>query len=103
MSDPVSSARDTDAAPAALRGVSVFEAIGILLAAAADILGADAVRRLGGPGAYRRLASILVAFAMFGIVAMVRQRVSDAGHRIVGGARTVHRYLSHPPAGWAAP
>ncbi|WP_303762750.1 hypothetical protein [Sphingobium yanoikuyae] len=88
---------------ASVTDVSVIKAIGELLAAAARILDAEVVRRLGGPGLYRRLASILVAFLTFSIVMRVRQRASMAGHRFVITAGEAQRYLSHPPAGWAAP
>ncbi|WP_294392974.1 hypothetical protein [uncultured Sphingomonas sp.] len=83
--------------------VSVIKAIGELLAAVAQILDGDAIRRLGGPGLYRRLASVLAAFLTFAIVIRVRQRASIAGRRFVHAVCEARRHLSHPPAGWAAP
>lgn len=88
---------------ASVMEVSVIEAIGELLAAVARVLDARAIRRLGGPGLYRRLASVLAAFLTFSIVVRVRQRASIAGHRFIDTAGEAQRYLSHPPADWAAP
>ena len=82
---------------------SVIEAIGELLAAAARILDAENIRRLGGPGLYRRLASVLAAFLTFSIVMQVRQRAIFATYRFVDIAGEARRHLSHPATGWAAP
>lgn len=87
----------------AAKSAPVIESIGELLAAAARLLDADAIRRLGGPGLGRRLVSILAAFLTFSIVARVRQRASAAVHRVSDTADEARRYLTHPPAGWAAP
>ena len=92
-----------DAKSASVMDVSMIEAIGELLAAVARILDAEAVRRIGGPGLYRRLASILATFLAFSIVVRVRQRASIAGHRFINTRGEAQRHLSHPPAGWAAP
>lgn len=83
--------------------VSVIQALGQILAAAARILDGDAFRRLGGPGLYRRLASVLMAFLTFAIVMRVRQSASIAGRRFLHTVCEAQRHLSHPPAGWAAP
>lgn len=83
--------------------VSVIQALGQLIAAAARILDGDAFRRLGGPGLYRRLASVLLAFLTFAIVMRLRQRASTAARRFLYTVCEARRHLSHPPAGWAAP
>jgi hypothetical protein len=103
MSSPIRSSSTDDAASASAMDVSVIQALGQLLAAGARILDGDALRRLGGPGLYRRLASVLMAFLTIAIVMRVRQRASAAGRHCVLVAREAQRHLSNPPAGWAAP
>lgn len=83
--------------------VSVIAAIGKLLAFAARILDGDAIRRLGGPGLYRRLASVFTAFLTSVIIMRVRQRAGITSRRFVHAVAETQRHLSHPPAGWAAP
>lgn len=77
----------------------VWKKIGELLAAAAHYF----QRRLGGPGATRRLASVVVAFVMFMVTLVVRQRAtSTLSVETVAHSRTL-RHLRRPPQGWAAP
>jgi len=103
MSSPTHPSPKDDGKSASVMDVSVIAKIGELIAAAAQMLDGDAIRRLGGPGLYRRLASILTAFLTFAIVMRVRQRASIATRRFVHAVAEVQRHLSHPPAGWAAP
>lgn len=84
-----------DLAP--IEGMSVFEMIGELLAALAGIF----ERRLGGPGAFRRLLSVLAAFVTF--MVRVRQLAVARQVRALASVSPLQRHLSHPPAGWAAP
>ncbi len=82
---------------------SVIEAIGELLAVAAQTCDADDLSRADGPRLYRQLISVLTAFLTVAIVVHVRRRVSFVGRRFVYIACDARRHLSHPPAVWAAP
>lgn len=80
-----------------------FEALGTLLAAAAQIIDIETARRAGGPGPGRRLASILAAFLLLAMAWRTRGRgrsIRDCAARTFG---TGQRHLLHPPACWAAP
>jgi hypothetical protein len=103
MSSPTHPSPKDDGKSASVMDVPVLVAIGELLAAAAQMLDGDAIRRLGGPGLYRRLASVLTAFVTFAMVMLVRQRASIARRSFVHTICEARRHLSHPPAGWAAP
>lgn len=103
MCSPIHPSPNDDGKSASTMDVSVIRTIGVLLAAVARTLHAQAMRRLGGPGRYRRLASVLAAFVTFSIVMRVRQRASFEGFRFVLTAWGAQRHLRHPPAGWAAP
>lgn len=84
---------------AVVKDMSVWEMIGQLLAVAAHYI----QRRLGGPGATRRLASIIATYIAFIVVLAVGQR-AIAGRNLltVTGSRSL-RHLRRPPQGWAAP
>lgn len=82
---------------------AVAEALGTVLAAIARILDGEAMLRRGGPGLFRRLASMIAAFIAFVVALVVRQR-AIAGNNLatVTGSRAL-RHLRRPPQGWAAP
>jgi hypothetical protein len=103
MSSPTHPSLNDDGKSTSTMDVSVLQGLGQLLAAAARILNSDAFRRLGGPGLYRRVVSVLAAFLTFTIVMRVRQRASIAGRCFLDTVCEARRHLSHPPAGWAAP
>jgi len=103
MSSPIHSPSIDDAASTSAMDMSVIQALGQILAAAARILDGDAFRRLGGPGLYRRVVSVVAAFLTFTIVMRVRQRARIAGRCFLHTVCEARRHLSHPPAGWAAP
>jgi xanthine dehydrogenase molybdopterin-binding subunit B len=94
---------EDDTFVAASGDMSVFEAVGTLLAAAAQMIDVEAARRAGGPGSRRRLASILAAFLIFAMALLARGRVRSTEDRAVRTIRTGHGHLVHPPASWAAP
>ncbi|MCH2239549.1 MAG: hypothetical protein MK060_16865 [Blastomonas sp.] len=92
--------QDVDpAVMAELEGKSVIEMIGEVLAAVARYLD----RRLGGPGALRRLASIAVAFAVGVIVLLVRRQASADSTAVASAGNRLSGHLAHPPSAWAAP
>jgi hypothetical protein len=87
---------DEDTALVAIEGMSVLEMIGELLAAAAQYFD----RRLGGPGVYRRLLSILATFVTVMVMIDVRQRAAILQHRLVPASKAL-RHLCCPPSRWA--
>lgn len=88
---------------AAIEGMSVWEMLGELLAVAASSVERQIQRRLGGPGAVRRLASVIAAFVAFIVALVVRQcAISMQGLATVTASQTL-RHLRRPPQGWAAP
>ncbi|WP_076743280.1 hypothetical protein [Sphingomonas jeddahensis] len=92
---------DAEAATmAALEGMSVWEMIGELLALAARSVQWQIQRRLGGPGAVRRLLSILAAFLTVVMTMAVRQRAAIVHHLPVS-ASPILRHLRCPPSRWA--
>lgn len=97
--DPALSDEDA-AALAAIEGMPVWEMIGELLAVAARSVEWQVQRRLGGPGAVRRLLSILTAFATVMTTMAVRQRATIRHHIPVAASRVV-RHLRCPPSRWA--
>lgn len=84
---------------ATIEGLSVYEMLGELLGWVAGHL----ERRLGGPGALRRLVSVLAAFVTVVVTLAVRLRTAAQRPRALAATSPLHRHLSHPPAGWAAP
>lgn len=99
MTDQTALSHDETAALVAAERMSVSEMIGELLAWTAHYF----ERRLGGPGALRRLLSILVAFASAMTMMAIRRRATARRVRILAARSPIGRHLSHPPAGWAAP
>ena len=85
---------------AAIEGMSVWEMIGELLAVAARSAEWQIQRRLGGPGAVRRLLSILAAFFSVMTMMAVRQRATILHHIPVAASRIL-RHLRCPPSRWA--
>lgn len=85
---------------AAIEGMSVWEMIGELLAVAARSVEWQIQRRLGGPGALRRLLSILAAFVSVMTMMAVRQRAIILHHIPVAAFRVL-RHLRCPPSRWA--
>ena len=82
---------------------AVTEALGTVLAAIARIVEGEAMRHRGGPGIFRRLASIIAAFIAFMVTLVVRQcAIATHSHATVAASRTL-RHLRRPPQGWAAP
>ncbi|ATI57074.1 MAG: hypothetical protein NDI74_09810 [Sphingomonas sp.] len=103
MTDNPALSDEEAAAMAAIEGISVWEMIGELLAVAARSVEWQIRRRLGGPGAIRRLASVVAAFIAVIVALVVRQcAVSTRSLATVTGSRTL-RHLRRPPQGWAAP
>lgn len=77
------------------------ELLGDVLRAIERFVATREARRRGGPGAVRALLSL---FALFTVL-VVKVQARRSAFPIVGSgiARKARLYLSHPPAGWAAP
>lgn len=86
---------------AAIKGMSVWQMLGELLSVAADFVQWRIERHLGGPGAIRRLLSIIAAFVTVIKLTAVRLRATIQHHRPVSASRVL-RHLRCPPSRWAA-
>jgi hypothetical protein len=82
---------------------AVIEALGTVLAAVGHILDGEAMRRRGGPGIVRRLASIIAFFVAFAVSLIGRTNaIATQSSAIVTELRAL-RHLRRPPQCWAAP
>lgn len=90
----------SDTETAAIEGMSVWQMIGELLSVAAGFVQWRIERRLGGPGAVRRMLSIIAAFLTFMAMMAVRQRATTGHHHTVSAWRIL-RHLRCPPSRWA--
>lgn len=100
---PVDATSEQDADTYVSMSDAAIEALGTVLAAIGRMLDGEAMRHRGGPGIFRRLASIIAAFIAFVVTLVVRQRaIATRSLATVTASRTL-RHLRRPPQGWAAP